>query len=359
MDKLNIKKLRAVIAGYTQPSTAVALLIFMTDILVYSAAITGVIFLENIWLRIMCSLLAGFLISLLFIVAHDAAHDSFTASTRLNRLIARMSFFPSLHNYSLWLIAHNRLHHQLTNLKGANSWSPLSREEYLAMPAWRQGIERFYRCPAGIGFNYLIERWWKNKFFPYKRITGNRRTSAWTDFFLIIGWLVLFLAMLVYAGGVLKHTGPVELVILGFFIPLLYASYMIGISVYLQHTHETIPWFKTKEETREKGKYEEITMYVRFPAWYRLLTHNVMEHTAHHIDPRVPLYRLAKAQEALVGVIGEKTVTVPFSLKGLLRTMARCKLYDYKHHCWLDFTGHPTSKLHLAGDDVGYQHAPA
>lgn len=357
MDKSNVKKLRVSIIQYTRPSTSIALLIFMTDIVIYLAAITGVIFLENSWLRIACSLLAGLQISLLFVVAHDAAHDSFTASKRLNRLIARISFLPCFHNYSLWLIAHNRLHHQLTNIKGLNSWSPLSREDYLSMPPWRQRLERFYRTPAGICFDYLIERWWKNKFFPYKRITGNKRKIALFDFMLVSTWMAVFLSMLIYAGVSLPHTSVTEVIILGFMVPLLYASFMIGLSVYLQHTHETIPWFKTQEEAMQKGKPEEVTMHVKFPAWYNLLSHNVMEHTAHHVDPRVPLYNLAKAQGVLNDILGDKMVTVNFSLQGFLGTMANCKLYDYENHCWLDFEGNSTSRATLVEDHIDYQHA--
>ena len=357
MDKSNIKKLRATIAEYTRPSTRTGLLIFVSDVLVYALAIAGVIFLENIYLRIICSILAGLQISLLFVVAHDAAHDSFTGNKRLNRYIARISFLPCFHNYSLWLIAHNRLHHQQTNLKGHNSWSPLSRDDFLAMPVWRQWVERFYRCPAGICFNYLVERWWKNKFFPYRQITGDKRKTALLDFTLVITWMILFVFMLIYAGSKLSHTGPVELIILGFAIPVLYASFMIGSSVYMQHTHETIPWFRTEEEAWEKSKQEEITMHVSFPHWYNLLSHNVMEHTAHHVDPRVPLYNLAKAQSVLNTVLGDEMVTVEFSLPAFIHTMSRCKLYDYDNHCWLDFEGRQTAKIVSVDTHIEYQHA--
>src|SRR5580692_5434009 len=37
----------------------------------------------------------GVVIGLLFIVGHDACHNSFTASTRLNRTIGRLAFLPA------------------------------------------------------------------------------------------------------------------------------------------------------------------------------------------------------------------------------------------------------------------------
>lgn len=357
MNDLNLKKLRAAIAEHAKPSTSLALMIFMTDLFVYVTAVAGVIFLQDIFLRILCSLSAGLWISLLFVVAHDAAHSSFTGSTALNKTIARISFLPCLHNYSLWLIAHNRLHHQLTNLKGENSWSPLSKEEYAAMPEWRKMLERFYRSPGGIGFNYIIERWWKNKFFPYQRITGEFKLSCWLDFLLVVTYLCAFLILLAYAGNNLARTSPAELIFLGFIIPMFYSSFMIGISVYQQHTHESIPWFRSRLESKKLGKQEKVTMHVRFPYWYNLLSHHVMQHTAHHIDPRIPLYNLPKAQQALTKLLGDKMVTVSFSLQGFLQTMSKCKLYDYENHRWLDFNGVPTSKGLFESSRIRYANA--
>ena len=357
MNNLNLKQLRAAVNDYARPSTKTALVIFITDIVIYMAALAGVIFLGNLFTRILCSLLAGLQISLLYVVAHDAAHNSFTGSRVLNRIIARMAYLPCLHNYSLWLIVHNRLHHKLTNLKGHNSWSPLSRDEYEALPAWRRMVERFYRNPAGICFNYLIERWWKNKFFPYKRITKGYKAPYGFDFLLVVTYLAAFLGLLVYAGSNLAHTSPAGLIILGFIIPLFYASFMIGSSVYQQHTHETIPWFSSEADCRKLGGAEKVTMHIRFPRWYNLLSHNVMEHTVHHVDPRIPLYNLPKAQKALAGLLGADMITVSFSLKGFLRTMERCKLYDYENHCWLDFDGHVTGAPNLLYHDLEYKHA--
>jgi omega-6 fatty acid desaturase (delta-12 desaturase) len=359
MSNLNIKQLRSVVAKYTKPSTGLALTIFATDILVYITAIAGVIFLENIYARIACSLLAGLIISLLFVVAHDAAHDSFTNSRLLNRIIARICYIPFLNNYSLWLIAHNRMHHQHTNLKGENSWSPLSKQEYDALPAWRQKLERFYRSPAGICFNYMVERWWKNKFFPFKRIVGEYKAVYWMDFLFLIACLGIYLGVLVSAGNSFVHTNAVELIVLGFVVPFVYASFIVGMSVYLQHTHESIPWFETEAEMQQLGKTEETTMHVRFPQWYNLISHNVMEHTAHHVDPRIPLYRLAEAQKTLISVLGIEMSAITFTVSGFLKTMSICKLYDYKNHCWLDFSGHPSSRSLLDSEDekIKYQHA--
>lgn len=339
MNSYNTRQLRLAISEYTERSTPIGLSILLLDVLIYISAIAGVIFVENLFLRVVCSVVAGFKISTLFVIAHDAAHASFVRNRMLNKLIARLTFLPSYHNYSLWLIAHNKSHHQLTNMQGSNSWSPLSKEEYDALPGWRKNVEQFYRSPIGISFYYLIERWWKDKFFPYKRLMTKNKPSYWLDFLLVSTYMGMFLWMLIQARTNSIYTSPLEMIVLAFIVPLIVSSFMIGFTVYLQHTHESIPWFRTKVERDWHVNVEEITMYVKFPRWYNTLSHNTMEHTAHHIDSRIPMYHLAKAQKVLVKLLGDNVSTVNFTFKSFLSTMKKCKLYDYDNHLWLDFDG--------------------
>ena len=343
MKIINNKKLRSLVSEYTEPSTHTALIILMVDMTIYLSSIAGVLFLENTVIRILCGVLAGLKMASMFVIAHDAAHDSYTSSKLLNKIIGRLAFLPCYHNYSLWLIAHNRLHHQSTNVKDVNSWSPLSKEEYDELPVWRQKVERFYRSIPGISFNYLIERWWKDKFYPYKRLAGEFKLSYWLDFILVSSFLIGQISLFSYTGIISANGSALGSVMLGVVIPLMVSSFMVGFSVYQQHTHETIPWFKTRDERDRHGNIEDVTVHVQYPQWYNLISHNVMEHTAHHVDPRVPLYKLAKAQQQLVNYIGDTMVSMKFSPRSFITTMEKCKLYDYENHCWLGFDGIPSS----------------
>jgi omega-6 fatty acid desaturase (delta-12 desaturase) len=70
-----------------------------------------------------------------------------------------------------------------------------------------------------------------------------------------------------------------------------------------------------------------------------------MEHTAHHVDTRVPLYNLADAQRAVEAAYGEENVIVErFTFAGVARTFGACQLYDYEAHRWLSFDGRPTTE---------------
>lgn len=352
MSYIGTKQLRSEIVEYTSREPKKAILIFLVDVLVYLSAIAGAILLENLAMRISCGIVAGLKIASIFVIAHDAAHASFVKNRVLNKIIARLAFLPSYHNYSLWLIAHNKSHHQSTNLQEGNSWSPLSKDEYDNLPRWRRVLEQFYRSPYGIGFYYMFERWWKNKFFPYEKLSGKTKLVYYLDFLLVSIYMAVYLGLLIQFGMHSTHSSSIETAILAFFIPLFVSNYMFGFTVYQHHTHENIPWFVSRNERDDLVNIEKITMHVRFPKWYNLISHNVMLHTAHHIDSRIPLYHLAKAQAVIEKSLGDNLMTVNFTFKSFFYTMRKCKLYDYDNHRWLGFDGIPSTKFNLIDVNV-------
>jgi acyl-lipid omega-6 desaturase (Delta-12 desaturase) len=347
MEKLNTISLRPLVSKYTKTSTNTALTILSIDLSIYISAIIGILYFENIYARIICGIIAGFKMASLFVIAHDAAHDSYTSNKLLNLIIGRLAFLPCYHNYSLWLIAHNRQHHQFTNIKAVNSWFPLSKSEYDSLPIWRRLLERLYRSPLGISLYYLVERWWKNKFYPYKRIVNKFEPVYWVDFILTLSFLIGQVTLFGYMGHISTNSSFLISITLGFFVPLFVFSFMVGFSVYQQHTHESVAWFNTKSERDRYAHIQDFTVHVKYPKWYNVISHNVMEHTAHHVDPRIPCYHLAEAQKEINDYLANKMVSFKFSALDFIKTMNKCKLYDYDNHRWLDFNGYPESKVVL------------
>jgi acyl-lipid omega-6 desaturase (Delta-12 desaturase) len=344
MQQRRSKKLREALEPYVRRSNGLAWGLLIATIAVYAAAVAGAVALPPLAARLAAAMLAGAAISSLFVIGHDAAHGAYTASRRMNAVIGRIAFLPALHNYSLWQVQHNRLHHRLPNLRGYNSWSPMTKATFDSLPLWRRAVERLYRSPLGFAPYYLVERWWKDKFFP--RRSRERRLAFWLDFALLIAFLAAFIAVLALSGRWLG-TGAVEAVLLGFALPYLVWSALMGATTYLQHTHPRVPWFEALGEWRRLGGQQEVTIQLQVPRWYGLISHHIMDHPAHHLHPKIPLYRLAAAQRELNRLLGPRAITQRFSPGFLLSTIACCKLYDYQRHCWLDFAGRPRSDCTL------------
>jgi omega-6 fatty acid desaturase (delta-12 desaturase) len=79
--------------------------------------ITAVTLASPLAISIACVPVCAIFVGMLFIIAHDACHQSFTSSRYLNHLIGRIAFLPALTAYSLWDLEHNRRHHRFNNVK--------------------------------------------------------------------------------------------------------------------------------------------------------------------------------------------------------------------------------------------------
>src|SRR3954471_23600080 len=115
----------------------------------YVASMVGAVWLPTFFWRTVSLCLAPVMIGSLFVIGHDAAHNSFTPYGWLNRLLGRLVLLPAWHPYTSWVFAHNTLHHGGTNLRGRHpDFVPLTREEYNRLPRWRQRLEKLYRSPV-------------------------------------------------------------------------------------------------------------------------------------------------------------------------------------------------------------------
>jgi len=333
---------------------AISMAAVVFDWALYLAAVATAVLAENLIVKVLAVVLGGVAISMLFILGHDAAHKSLFSRRALNSIFGRILFLPCLHNYTLWVIQHNRLHHQVTNVKGFNSYSPLTVVEFNNLAPWLRIRERIYRSIVGFGAYYFVERWWRDKFFPRRTVPRGRQLAAWLDFALLSAWVTGFLITLALLEA--THGRLVSAFLWGFVLPFLVWNQLMGLTAFLNHTHPLVPWFRTREEARGSKTQAEVTVVVQFPAWYDLLSHNIMQHQAHHVNPRIPWFRLKSAQRRLSPLLGPTAMVEKMGVGYLLRLTKTCRLYDYENRCWLDFTGrqsvasdHPDAHLELGG----------
>lgn len=73
------------------------------------------------------------------------------------------------------------------------------------------------------------------------------------------------------------------------------------------------------------------------------LVHNILEHTAQHVDSRVPLYELPAAQAKLNEAYSDNVIVAYLTPRYVWTLLQTCQFYDFENHCWLDRRGRPTS----------------
>jgi omega-6 fatty acid desaturase (delta-12 desaturase) len=205
-------------------------------------------------------------------------------------------------------------------------------------------MDRVYRSGWAPGLYYMVEIWWKRMFFPSAKHMPTRRRIFWLDNLLVSGFGLLWLGALVWASLATDQSVGWVLVC-GFGVPYLFWCSMIGFVVYVHHTHERVCWHNDRAAWSKAQPFVSTTVHLTFPLRIGALMHHIMEHTAHHVDMSIPLYKLKQAQTKLEEMLPGRIIVQPFSWRWYLDTARKCKLYDFGRQCWTDYRSQPTSNV--------------
>ncbi len=344
------KVIRSWITPFGERVIARSIVLLAVEYLLLFAAFAGALLAASGIVKIVCGMAAGFITGRLFIIGHDACHQSLTPNHRLNRWLGRIAFLPSLTPYSLWEVGHNVVHHGYTNLKGFDFvWAPLTPGEYAALSPARRLLDRIYRSGWAPGLYYLVEIWWLRMYFPAKAYLGASRPIFRRDCLLVTGFAALWIGAVVWIAAATRQSMPL-LLVTGVAVPFLFWCSMIGFVVYVHHTDPRISWHANRAEWSRAAPFVSTTLHLTFPFGIGGLLHHIMEHTAHHVDMSIPLYGLKDAQAKLEAMLPGRIVVQRFSWCWYFDTARRCKLYDTDRKRWTDYRGRATSDAHLRAD---------
>lgn len=318
-------------------STARSMAFAVRDIAAYLVVI-GVLAWVNVWwLTLPLIVVAGLVVSAMFIIGHDASHGAFSGKQKLNGTVARILMLPSLHVQEAWVLGHNRIHHGFTARQDMDFvWRPYTVEQYQALSRLGRLRHRFEWSWAGSGAYYLREVWW-NKMITF------RPPARWARGIKRDRWLVIVWAILASGGamtlGLLK-TGT----ILGMLLmwakliggPFIVFNQVIGWAVYVHHVGPEIRWWTRQEWTRWRAQMESTTI-LRVPRILNLVFHNIFIHVPHHVEMRIPWYRLPQAATAIEAAFPGSVVDERMSLRKYLRSARTCKLYDFEQGFWFKY----------------------
>jgi len=269
-------------------------------------------------LTLALALPTGALLVRVFIVQHDCGHGSFFASRRANRLIGRLCSLCTLTPYANWARQHGQHHANWNNLdltaSGSDIYSAcLTVREYLALSSWRRLIYRLPRHPliANLLLPPLVfVLLYRPPFDTPRDWSAERRSVYWTNAALLALFGTLA-GLLGWRTVLLVH------------LPVMVVASILGVWLFsLQHRFETARWVV-------KGKWHFVDAALEGSSWLRLprilhwLTGNIGFHHIHHLNSRVPNYRLSDAHEAVHAL----RPVLPLDLRGGLAA-ARLTLWD-------------------------------
>ena len=259
------------------------------------------------WLTLLLAVPAAFLLIRLFIVQHDCGHGAFFRSPWVADFVGSIIGVLTLTPYHYWKKTHAMHHATSGNLehRGFGDIDTLTVDEYLALSRWARFKYRVYRHPTvlfGVGavmhffvrhrLPTIVPRTW----------TRERRSILWTDVGLA-GFIVLMGVLLGFRQFFLVH------------VPLMALSGSIGVWLfYVQHQFEPTYW-----EHDDHWVYEDAALagssYYRLPRVLQWATGNIGLHHVHHLNARIPNYRLQEVLDSVPELRRVTTLTLRDSFR--------------------------------------------
>lgn len=245
------------------------------------------------WLTLALALPAAGFVVRIFILQHDCGHGALFRSKRLNDWTGRLCGLVTLTPYASWRRQHALHHANWNNLdrreSGADIYSScLTIAEYRALKPLRRLGYRLLRHPliALVLLPPLV-------FVALYRVPFDT-PAAWRRERLSVHFTNLALIALFTTMGLTLGFGTVALVQL----PIMVVAAIIGVWLFsVQHRFEGTAWFRRETWTAPAASLQG-TSFLRLPGLLRWFTGNIGYHHVHHLNARIPNYRLADCHDA-------------------------------------------------------------
>jgi acyl-lipid omega-6 desaturase (Delta-12 desaturase) len=267
----------------------------------------------SLWITLPLSVLAaGFLVRI-FIIQHDCGHGSFFRSRRANQLIGSLCSLMTLTPYAFWRRQHARHHGSWNNLdrraaSGLDIYSScMTVAEYRALGRWRRCLVRFTNHP--IVANLLLPPLvffilYRVPFDAAKEWRRERRGVYLTN---------LALAVFIGGLGLVLGYGRVAAVQL----PIMGIASIVGVWLFsIQHRFEHAQWMPDASWSFAAASLGG-TSHLRLPRLLQWFTGNIGFHHVHHINARIPNYRLEECHNADAGFQSAPTLTLRTALQAM------------------------------------------
>jgi omega-6 fatty acid desaturase (delta-12 desaturase) len=242
-----------------------------------------------------------------FILQHDCGHGSLFKSKRLNDTVGFWLGILTLTPYLCWRRFHAQHHADFGNLdrRGFGDILTLTHREYQARSPLRRRVYRLYRSPWVLlvfgpvllfvirqRLTYNVPREWRHE----------RGSVHQTNLVLLA-----LLAAITWAGALEDF--------LKFHLPMMALASSAGVWLfYVQHQFTDTYW-RPAEQWKFAAASLEGSSYYEMPSWLRWLTANIGVHHIHHLDSRVPSYRLYECMLENPTFLHARTLTPGTSLR--------------------------------------------
>lgn len=286
------------------------------------AMVVGLSFLTTWWIMVPMVFAASAMGLRIYMIQHDCLHRSFFSSRKVNDTVGSLLSPIAMTPYKATRYIHGLHHTYVSDLERRDAFEifTMTLKEWQTAPAWKRLQYRYYRSPVVL---ILI-----GPFVLYGILRRMPLYGLKTGIFDLVLHNVLLAAWL---GTIWYFTGWAGI---AFWAASVYFACAFGALIpYIVHNFEDIHWGRRPDLTFEHAALHGSAVLDWGP-FFDLVTMNIGYHDLHHLNAKIPGYKLRDAYEALEaeGLIDSQKIGF---FEGL--SCLRWKLYDEENGRMIPF----------------------
>ena len=249
--------------------------------------------------KVVCSILGGLLMVRFFVIYHDHQHHAILARSRLADVLMHVFGVYALTPSSIWTSSHNYHHAHNSQLRSAHigSFPIMTKERYLQVTRGERMGYLFMRHPLTIFFGYFFIFIFGMCIQPFL----NNPRRHFDSLLALLLHLVIGSALVVFVGW--------PALFLTLVIPHFIGSGMGSYLFYAQHNFPIVT-LKDKSGWTYEGAALESSSFMKMSPVMHWFTGNIGYHHIHHLNARIPFYRLPEVMRKMTEVQNPKTTSL-------------------------------------------------
>ena len=272
---------------------------FLSTLLLTILAFYGTYAVPPVAGKLICGILAGLLTSRAFVIYHDFNHEAILRRSALAKFLMTLFGVATLAPPSIWNETHQ--HHHNHNSKFSRvvigSFPTLSTETFRNSSKAQQRWYLTLRHPLMILFAYIPIFLVSFCLWPFVE-----NPKRYYDCGISAALHFLF-------GGLLYMLGGWSAVVFTMIIPCLIMFTVGGYIFYAQHNFPAVV-LSDDDQWDYMNAALQSSSYIKMNRLLRWFTANIGYHHVHHVNPRIPFYRLPEAMKSIEALSHPRTTSL-------------------------------------------------
>lgn len=351
----------AIPAHCFKPSTLRSMAYVVRDYFYWSAlmyiSLTYIPLLQSPILRFaawtLYTVVAGFVFTGIWILAHECGHGAFSKSKTLNYTMGLLMHSFLLVPFHSWRLTHSQHHKSTGNIDKDTAFVPHDRDSWLQrnfgeqarkedvslahlsedapiVTLWNCVIHQIFGWPGYLLFNLTGQSYDGESFPQISHFYFGEDSVFWKKEqlgFIVLSDVVVA-AMIALLGVAVNLVGWWNVAVL-WGIPYLWVNHWIVAITFLQHTDASLPHYKNSTWSFARGATATIDR--DFGLIDTHLFHDIIgTHVCHHLVSTIPFYHAGEASDAIRRVMGVhyKSDTKTSFMTAFWRNQRDCKFVE-------------------------------